>query len=91
MNQKLVKAKKRLLEGRGRKGDNERVERHYKALDARPVAKFEKERKRKVKPAIPPTWPKREDQKKQSRPLIVIKPVRAKRLVEQESQRSLFK
>lgn len=80
MNQKLVKAKKRLLEGRGRAGDNERVERHYKALDAQPITKFKKERKHKVKAAIPPTWPRTGNQRLQSRPLIVVKPIRAARI-----------
>lgn len=40
------------------------------------TAKIKPERKHKRKEAIPPTWPKTDDQKVQSRPLIVLKPVR---------------
>lgn len=38
--------------------------------------KFAEPRARKQKAAIPPTWPKTLDQKRQSRPLIVLHPVR---------------
>lgn len=40
--------------------------------------KFPKPRKRKPKAGTGPSWPRTDDQKAQSRPLIVIKPVRAR-------------
>lgn len=51
--------------------------------------KFLKERKRKVKASTPASWPKSRDQLAQSRPLIVIRPVRAFRLGLNEAGRTL--
>lgn len=39
-------------------------------------AKFKVERSRKPKEPIPPTWPRTKNQKLQSRPMIVERPVR---------------
>lgn len=38
--------------------------------------KFDAERKRRPAPRVPPSWPGTKDQRKQSRPMIVIRPIK---------------
>jgi hypothetical protein len=56
-------------------------------LGAAPGPKFPKERKRKPAKAHGPTWPRTEDQKAQSRPLIVIKPIRQIKQMDRSAER----
>lgn len=50
--------------------------------------KFDEPRKRKVKDAIKATWPKSDDQKAQSRPLIVLGPNRERDPLKREKPKS---
>lgn len=74
MNQKLVKAKKRIAEGRARSGDAERIARTYAYQSNSP--KPLQCRVQKAKDPIKPTWPNSIDQRKQSRPIIIQRPLR---------------
>lgn len=60
-------------------GGNRSVYQVFKAAeheDQGQHPKFKAERRRKPRQAHPPTWPSTKDQRKQSRPLIVIRPLK---------------
>lgn len=83
MNAKLHKAvrqlKRNTLDAGRRLEASERIVRYNARLAARTQPKAQPERKHKSKKEIRPTWPNpnRINQLKQSRPLIVLHPVRA--------------
>lgn len=74
MNQKLVKAHKRVNEKRARPGDIERISRslQIKTTQPKPLVC----RMRKAKDPIKPTWPHTVNQSEQSRPVIIARPLR---------------
>lgn len=78
MNVKTRKAIRRIRAKRPRKGDLDRAGRHWERereqAALRPV--LAEPRKRARAPLTGPSWPRTDDQRKQSRPLIVEHPLR---------------